>query len=174
MAAGRIAGGSTVEIAAFFVFAVLVSFAAITDVQRLKIPNWISLALVAGFVLFAPFMGLGWGQAGLHLGVALLCLVVCFGMFAAGWLGAGDAKLMSAVLLWLGAPAATTFIVATALAGGALALALIALRRTRVPLPYVWLLDLRDGTTKVPYGVAIASGALVAFPMSPFWPAPLA
>jgi prepilin peptidase CpaA len=60
---------------------------------------------------------------------------------------------------------------ATALVGGALALLLLNARATWLK-PYLagappWLSRLTTTGESVPYGVAIAIGALVAFPQSP-------
>ena len=77
----------------------------------------------------------------------------------------------------LGAPAALSYVVMTGLAGGALALALISLRSPLLR-PYVlsgpaWFGRLADPKEAVPYGVAIAAGALATFATSPLmqaWP----
>jgi prepilin peptidase CpaA len=93
------------------------------------------------------------------------------GLFAAGWIGGGDAKLFAAVAPWLGWPAIASFLMVTALAGGALALLLLNVRAAWLK-PYLagapaWLARLATSDEAVPYGVAIAVGALVAFPHSP-------
>ena len=62
------------------------------------------------------------------------------------------------------------FLLGTALAGGALAVTLLLARRTpilaatRGPL---WMGRLLSREADVPYGIAIAVGALAAFPLSP-------
>jgi len=96
--------------------------------------------------------------------------IVAVAMFAAGWIGGGDAKLFAAVTLWLGWPACASFLMITALAGGALALLLLNVRATWLK-PYLagappWLDKLTTTGEAVPYGVAIAFGALLAFPQS--------
>jgi prepilin peptidase CpaA len=93
-------------------------------------------------------------------------------MFALGWIGGGDAKLFAAAALWLGWPAAATYAAWTGVAGGGLALALLALRSGYLR-PYVvtgpaWFSRLAEPGENVPYGVAIAAGALAAFPASPW------
>ena len=117
-------------------------------------------------------MGLTLPVVGLHLGVGVLGLVLGMAMFALGWIGGGDAKLFAAAALWLGWPAATTYGVMTGMAGGALALGLLTLRSGYLR-PYVvtgpaWFSRLAEPGENVPYGVAIAVGALLAFPASPF------
>ena len=92
-------------------------------------------------------------------------------MFAFRWIGGGDAKLFAAAMLWLGWPALPTYFAATALSGAALAVLLLGLRSTAVrPLVAAapaWLARLAEPGEAVPYGVAIATGALAAFPISP-------
>jgi prepilin peptidase CpaA len=128
------------------------------------------LALVVGFPIAAFALGLPLGAAGLHAALGAAGLAAGMAMFAPGWIGGGDAKLLAAAALWLGWPAAVTFLLATAVAGGALALALIGLRsnaaRAVMPAGPAWLLRLAEPGEGAPYGVAIAIGALAALPVS--------
>ncbi len=107
---------------------------------------------------------------GLHVAVGAAGLVIGMGMFAMGWIGGGDAKLFAAAALWLGWPAATTFLMATTLAGGGLAVLLLMLRtqlvRAHTPTLGGWVDRLTTPGAPAPYGVAIACGALAAFPAS--------
>lgn len=148
-------------------FAVLVIAAALGDVLTLTIPNRLNLAIAAVFVVAAPFV-LGWQDYGLHLAAGAAMLAVGAGMFALGWVGGGDAKLLAASALWLGWQSLPTFIFATALAGGALALALVALRNVPLVPAAVygapWAARLLQPKGPAPYGVAIAAGALAALP----------
>lgn len=84
------------------IFPLAMALAAATDLFSMTVPNWISLLLVAGFVLLAPLVGLGWSEAGLHVALALGALIITFAMFSFGWIGGGDAKLFAATCLWLG------------------------------------------------------------------------
>ncbi len=153
-------------------FPALVLTAAARDALSFTIPNWISVALVAAFPITAFAVGLPLPQAGLHLGVGAAVLVAGMAAFAFRWLGGGDAKLMSAIALWLGWPALVTFLAAAAIAGGALALVLLTLRsaalRPLVLMGPAWVNRLAEPGEGVPYGVAIAVGALAAFPQTPF------
>ncbi len=74
-----------------------------TDWRAREVPNWLTGALAAMWVAAwatmpealgtAPAAGLVCGAGGLVLG---------FAFHAAGWLGAGDGKLLAALALWLG------------------------------------------------------------------------
>lgn len=91
-------------------------------------------------------------------------------MFAMNWIGGGDAKLLSASMLWMGTSGGAPFILYTAIAGGGFCLLLITARNH---LPFfaqtgpVWVMRLMQPRGDIPYGVAIAIGALLAYPSSP-------
>ncbi len=152
------------------VFPALVIVAAVKDLISFTIPNWISLALVALYVPAALMVGLSLGQVGLAAAVGFGLLCVGIGMFAMGWIGGGDAKLLAAAGLWLGWPTTLHFVLFTALAGGALALLLLSARNTPLAVLTLrgpgWVQRLTEKGGPAPYGVAICFGALAAFPMS--------
>jgi prepilin peptidase CpaA len=153
-------------------FPALVIVAAVKDLTSYTIPNWISLALLAAFAPAALALGLPLPVVGLHLAVGAVALVLGVVMFALSWIGGGDAKLFATAALWLGWPAGASYGVFTAIAGGALAMGLITLRTSWLR-PYViagpaWMTRLAEPDEAVPYGLAIALGGLLAFPLSPF------
>jgi prepilin peptidase CpaA len=153
-------------------FPALVAVGGLRDLTSYLIPNWISLALVAAFIPAALALGLPMSEIALCAGLGAGALVAGMVMFALGWIGGGDAKLFAASALWLGWPACLSYVAFTGLAGGGLALALIGLRSGWVR-PFLaggprWFGRLTDPAEGVPYGVAIAFGALAAFPASPF------
>lgn len=153
-------------------FPALVVAAGIRDAMSYTIPNWISAVLVAVFPLAALAVGLPLPTMGLHLGVGVAVLVAGMVMFALRWVGGGDVKLLAAAALWVGWPGVTTFLLTAALAGGALATVLILMRsalfRPLALLGPPWVARLAEPGEPVPYGVAIAAGALVVLPASPF------
>jgi len=151
-------------------FPVLVIWAAVRDATSYTIPNWIPLALIGAFPVAAVATGLPLASAGVDLAVGAVALFVGMAMFALRWIGGGDAKLFAAAALWLGLSPSLTYLAVTALAGGALAVGLLALRSAMLK-PYVpqgpsWFARLASPGENVPYGVAIALGALAAFPAS--------
>lgn len=164
-----------VQTLTLLVFPALVLLGALCDLTSYRIPNWISAALVAAFLGAAGSAlaaGAPLSAVGLDLLVGAGALVAGVLMFALRWIGGGDAKLFAAAALWLGWPAFVTDVAATGLAGGALALLLLALRSAPVrPLALAgpaWFARLAEPGESVPYGVAIAVGALAAFPGSAF------
>jgi prepilin peptidase CpaA len=149
-----------IQAATLLIFPVLVIWAALTDVTSFTIPNRVSVALALTFLVVAPTVGAPLALIEVNLAVGLAGLALGVGLF--------DAKLLAAAGLWLGWPALTTFLLATALAGGALAVVLLALRaqlvRAHTPVLGGWLGRLTTPGAPAPYGVAIACGALMAFP----------
>ncbi|HEY0052343.1 MAG TPA: prepilin peptidase [Caulobacteraceae bacterium] len=147
----------------------LVIAAGLSDLTTMTIPNRISILLVLGFFPAAFAVGLTPGAVALHLGVGLAALFVGAGMFALRWIGGGDAKLMAASALWLGLTGAGWFLAWTGLAGGLFCLALIFARAYARPYVHqtpAWTQRLLEPKGDIPYGVAIAAGALMAFPSS--------
>ena len=148
-------------------FPVAVVYAGVMDLLTLKIRNRLVLAIAICFFLAAPVFGLGLNEILFSSGIALIVLLVCFGFFAAGWIGGGDAKLAAATALWFGSAHVLEYLVVSTLAGGLLTLALIGYRSMLLPASFygsAWLTKLHQSKTGVPYGAAFAIGALVVFP----------
>jgi len=149
-------------------FALLVVFAAVRDAVSYTIPNWISVALAGAFIPAVLLMHMPWQAVFATVIVAVVLLAAGMGMFALGWMGGGDAKLLAAASLWIGLPGLAPFFLWIGLAGGALALFLIALRsayfRPFAAAGPAWVERLATPGAAAPYGVAIAVGALAAFP----------
>ena len=116
------------QISLLLIFPALAIAGALKDLTSYTIPNWISLALIVAFVPAALASGASLPQIGLCLATGFGALALGMGMFAAGWVGGGDGKLLAACALWMGWPAVLPFLLYTALAGGALTFAILALR----------------------------------------------
>jgi prepilin peptidase CpaA len=155
------------DIARLMLFPALMAFAAASDLLTMTIPNRVSLALLAGFVVMAPLTGMDLHDLLNHAGAGALVLVVAFSMFAMGWVGGGDAKVAASIGLWFGFDHLLDYLVLASLFGGALTVLLLQLRQW--PLPYAlasqpWLTRLHDKQTGIPYGIALALGALMIYP----------
>jgi len=152
------------------VLPVLAIVGGLRDLLTMKIPNWISGLMVLGFFPAALMVGLPPLAVAAHVGVGALALVVAAGMFALRWIGGGDAKLLAAACLWLGLTGSGVFLLYTGLIGGAFCLALLVARGHVQPLlarAPGWVVHLMEPKGDIPYGVAIAAGALMAYPTSP-------
>jgi prepilin peptidase CpaA len=148
--------------------------AGVADTCWRRIPNALTVALL---VCGAAVSALDPAGPRLMSSVAAAGLVLAIGLTA--WrlrlCGGGDAKLATAAAAWVGFSRLPSFAVATALAGGAVAVLVYALtwadarrvtRANLIPLPPpgslapVTVPSIRH--VSVPYGAAIAAGALYA------------
>ena len=154
----------------YILFIALMLAAAVTDVWKFKIPNWLSLAVVGLFFATAlvasrlPPFEVNWLS---HIGAGFLMFVVGLLLFRFRVMGAGDIKLIAAVSFWTGLEGVLHFFVAVAICGGIVTLFLIATRwllgigqlsmpmLAGLPLPKV----LQRGEA-IPYGLGIAGGAI--------------
>ena len=155
------------DIARLLLFPALMAFAAASDLLTMTISNRVSLALVAGFLVLAPLGGMGFYDILSHLGAGATVLVVAFGCFAMGWVGGGDAKIAAGAALWFGFGHLLEYLLYASLFGGALTLLLLQFRQW--PLPYqlagqAWLIKLHAKESGIPYGIALAIGALMIYP----------
>lgn len=140
----------------------------ISDYQRLRIPNMISIALALGFI---PY-GLHGGAANIWINVLLaaVVLVVMFIFFALNWMGAGDAKIAAAIMLWAGPEHGTAFFMLLALFGGIFAAGLLLLRRALLYHPALAEMPVLSKFTRwarkgvFPYGLPIGAAALCVAP----------
>jgi Flp pilus assembly protein protease CpaA len=136
----------------------LLTAACVFDISYRRIPNWLVLVLgVLGLLFtFDRHPGLdGLRIAGGGIAVGIVWIVLAF-LIPAGGLGMGDAKLITAGGIWLGAMATLHASFWLALIGGVFALVAWPLDRKR---------RARNAPrVKIPYGVPIALGfALVAW-----------
>lgn len=155
-------------------FPAILIAAGLCDLLTMTIPNRLSAALAVGFLPAALLVGLDLPTALACLGAGAVGLVVGVGLFALRLIGGGDAKIMAAAALWLGAPAAPVFVLWTAMAGGGFALVLLAAREQVQPYlggAPAWLGRLMAPRGDIPYGIAIAVGGLAAFTQSPVFAA---
>jgi len=160
-----------IDAAVLSIFPILVAYAAASDLFTMTIPNRVSILLAAGFVIMATIAGFSLSAFGWHFLAASIVFVACFGMFALGWMGGGDAKISTVIALWFGfTPELQSFVLLAAIYGMVLTLGLLAFRTVPV-LPGIlsreaWLLRLHDRKTGIPYGIAIAAAALHVYPSS--------
>lgn len=155
------------DLARLFLFPALMAFAAASDLFTMTISNRVSLILIAGFFVLAGLSGMPLADIASHVGAGLTVLTVAFACFAFGWIGGGDAKVAASVGLWFGFSHLTDYLVYASLFGGALTLLLLQFRQ--LPVPYMlrsedWLLRLHSKDSGIPYGIALAMGALMIYP----------
>lgn len=149
----------------FVLFLGLLALAAVSDLREYRIPNTLTLAIAALYPAQVLTPGIGADVMGSAI-LAVAVLAAGTGLFALGLVGGGDVKLLAAVSLWVGPAAFPLFLIVMALAGGAIALVQLSNWRLGLALflegmgqtGFTRVLTGRD----VPYGVAIAIGAVFA------------
>ena len=143
----------------------------VTDWRWQRIPNqatYPTMALGLAFGLIEGVPGAPFGSGALdHLAGLVIAFAVSYPFYAARGLKAGDAKMLMAV----GAVRGSLFLLYAAfygaLAGGVLALVLIGLRRLSPPETEVVDPFWRLMKSRIPYGVALGTGALIALALAP-------
>ena len=160
-----------------FLFGVFVTLgmcalAARSDYKGFKIPNIVSLVIVAAFGVTYGLLALS-GQRevffkpiGMHIAAAFLVLMVTAALYSFQKLGAGDSKFATAISLWVGLGGLVPFLFYMSLAGGVIAAASLYIQKKKPfhsPPDGGWIDMAQKGSGNVPYGIAIALGALVSF-----------
>jgi Flp pilus assembly protein protease CpaA len=151
------------------------SAAIIWDLRHRRIPN-----VVCGFVFLSGLLVRAIDQGALAVlcgvGVAALVVATLYRPWRMGGIGGGDVKLAAATGAWIGFAQLPWFALSTAAAGGVVALVCYFLGRAparaeiRANLTLAVLQNElpavpshRAGHLSVPYALAIACGAAVAF-----------
>jgi prepilin peptidase CpaA len=125
--------------------------AAVIDVRTFTISNRLNAAVAAGAPLYWMSIALNpWPGMAIQLAAGTIVFVLLAGAFFAGMMGGGDVKLASALALWFSPAGTLKFLVLMSIAGGVLTLGIVAWHRAQK----------REGRPEIPYGVAIAFGAL--------------
>ena len=167
---------TTVDVVSAILIAVVVGIAIVTDVRSRRIPNTLTFsAFIAALVVRFAFQG--WAGLGLALLGAVIAPIVLLIVHFGKGIGMGDLKLAAAVGAFFGPVAAVVAMLASAILGGVLAMALLMQRGQLlaeffslflVGLPFLKGKKVREApanpahtVTTMPYGVAIALGSLV-------------
>jgi Flp pilus assembly protein protease CpaA len=152
-------------------FVVASALAAGSDVAHRRIPNWLTVPLLAGGIGAHAVAGVA------PLGSALGAALLVFGALLPAWLGralgGGDLKFAVAAAAWVGLARLPSFLLASALAGGLAAAAAWAASDRAARLAILGNLraaarGVRIGVTAgatggrvpVPAGAAFAAGAV--------------
>lgn len=154
-----------------FVTLVIGGLASLSDSRSMTIPNSYSLYIISAFLIAYGVLYIG-GQSDVfgsflsHIISAVLAFVVTLGLFAVRMIGAGDSKFATACALWLSAKYLLVFLFYMTLFGGLLGGVALYIKRKKPfknPKEGSWVAQVQGGADKVPYGVAISFGMLVAF-----------
>ncbi|WP_107846964.1 A24 family peptidase [Litoreibacter ponti] len=128
------------------------------DLRMLRIPDWITLSLLA---LFAAWIAADFGAIQIlpRLVVASIAFCVCFGLFAARLMGGGDTKVIPALALFIPPEHLSSIMLLFSASLLASILAILSVRQ--------WIVDTRIGwpvvrSQKIPMGLAIGMTGIFA------------
>ena len=131
--------------------ALILVVAAVIDVRTFTISNRLNATVALGAPLYWMSIALApWPGMAIQLAAGGIVFALLAGAFYAGMMGGGDVKLASALALWFSPAGTLKFLVLMSIAGGVLTLGIIGWHRAQK----------REGRPEIPYGVAIAFGAL--------------
>lgn len=154
------------QIAILTIFPAGMVLAAISDLFTMTVSNRLTLTLAAAFFVIALWSGMSLETIGIHVAVCIGALVVGIAMFAPGWIGGADAKLIAASALWLGPESLGYYLLYSAVVGGVMTVILLKMRE--IPLPewacnQPWIARLHRADKGVPYCIALAAAGLSAY-----------
>lgn len=131
-----------------------------SDFRLRRIPNWLCLVTAVAGLAYAALPGASdapWWSFLLH---GMVALVGGMALFAMRWVGGGDAKFYAALACWFPFGRAPLLLLAVALSGLVLLIAWFTVRRLQGKK---FRGTANDESAKLPYGIAIALGAMLAF-----------
>jgi prepilin peptidase CpaA len=142
-----------------WILAALLVAAAAEDAVRLRISNILGFAVLAGALVAMSVSGL---QTSLWQNALVFAALLTVGtlLFAGGKMGGGDVKLIAALGLWCDFHTALIMLSSIMISGGVLAVVILAGRLFAPAAAAARVVVLRPGGG-IPYGVAIAAGALL-------------
>ena len=140
---------------------VLLLLAAFQDAVQLKISNLLCAAILLVGIVSLALVGI---RPSVWQNVLLLVAALTVGtmMFSAGKIGGGDVKLFAATIFWFNLSGALWLLISVTIAGGFLAMIIIGVRMadwSEAMQRRAVILRRKSG---IPYGVAIAAGALLS------------
>lgn len=149
------------------VFPMALMYAAAKDLARYEIPNWISVVIVADYLVAALVGQVDPLVIVSHLSAGAVMMLFGALLFYKGVFGGGDAKLIAASAVWTGWETLLPFVILVAIMGGVFALMVVVIRKWRINerefvkrIRIEWLRKLCAAEKGLPYGVAIAAGGI--------------
>ena len=147
-------------------------FAALADLFTMTIPNRVSLVLIAAYLLLALYLRLPLATVGLHVSCGLAMLAADLHDVSNGL----DRRRRRQARRRDGALAGMAVLfeygLVASLIGGALTVAILALRHYELPekmLSVGFIAKLAEKNGGVPYGIALALAGLLIYPHTGVW-----
>jgi prepilin peptidase CpaA len=137
----------------------LLLLAAVQDAAQLKISNLLCAAIMLLGIVSLALIGF---RPSVWQNVLLVVAALTVGtmMFSAGKMGGGDIKLFAATIFWFDLGSALWLLVSVMVAGGILAFFVIGIRMASWSEAMKQRAVILRPKSGIPYGVAIAAGAL--------------
>lgn len=140
-----------------WMFSPVLAAIAWSDFSRMRIPNTFGLA---GLAIFLPALFyLEFDETLLRVMAAAICFAICFGLFAVGWLGGGDAKILPVMFLMVPPSVVSTYLLllSASMALGLAAMPIVRRIMTRSKAGFESVARTRE----FPMGIAIGLSGLV-------------
>lgn len=131
----------------------LLGYGAWTDSRRRVVPNYLALLTAISGLGLSAYYG-GSELLLLHVAHGAAALVVGFALFAFNLWGGGDGKFYAAAACWFAISDFFRLVLFISIVGVLLILAMFVIRRGKL---------FRKDSAGIPYGVAIAGGAIGTF-----------
>lgn len=134
-------------------FLPILAATAVCDLRHMRIPNRLSWVGVALFVASLPVLGADVWSLRVLAGAA--AFAICFGLFAVGWLGGGDAKILPVTFLFVPTGLLPVYLFSFS-AAMVLGMVGIWLARQRLSRPDASWVSMQPGAA-FPMGISIAA-----------------
>lgn len=148
-------------------FVAIVVYAAASDFQIQTIPNWTAVALALLFLPASYIWQLDGTETALRYSVGISLFAGGALLFARGFIGGGDVKMIAATGLWFGWQGLLIYLFTVTLMGGVLALTVLILRKYFSTVPFLadlpWMNDQPGQGQSLPYGVAIGTASIFLY-----------
>lgn len=161
-------------------FCCLMVWAIISDIRFFILSNKLCLSVALLYPLFIASLylngtPLALGYIGWSVGISLAIFAFLVALFAFGYIGGGDVKLIPAIALWAGPAYTLKFLLITTICGGMVALLILGSQylknyslstksSEKINLSVSKSAESENEENNIPYGIGIAAGGLyIAF-----------
>jgi prepilin peptidase CpaA len=150
------------------IFALLLAAGAAEDAVRMRISNITCGLIFAAAIVAMAVVG---PEVRVWQNFVVFAALLAAGtpLFAAGKMGGGDVKLFAASGLWFDIQGGVLLLTSVLIAGGVLALAVLAVRMFNWSEGTLGRVQVLRAGAGIPYGMAVAAGALIATAVLRSW-----
>jgi len=150
--------GGLISYALLAALATALLFAAVTDLRRREIDNWLNAGIALAAPLYWLAAGLDWVTVLFQIVLALLTFLVACALFAMRQMGGGDVKLLTALALWFVPGSFVQLVIIMGVIGGAASIAMAVSNMQRLPGE-----SLRDSVSTVVAALWVLGACALAY-----------